>query len=258
MASTATDIAQPAVGDEASARISRATAGMAGATFMSRLTGFGRVIALAYAFGFTRLTDSYNLANTTPNIIYDLVLGGMMASFIIPVFVEHLTTRDEDDAWEAISVVVTTAVLLLVGMTLLFVVIAPAVIRVYSLRLHGGTARDQQAVATALLRMFAPQILFYGITALVAAVLNSRRRFVLPMATPVLNNLIVIAVLLVVPHMANSLDLHDVRHDTGLLLFLGLGTTLGVAVQAFALVSVLRRVAPKLRWRWNLHPAVLR
>ena len=258
MASSDTDVAQPAIADDASGRLSRATAGMAVATFFSRLTGFGRVIALAYAFGFTRLSDSYNLANTTPNIIYDLVLGGIMASFIIPVFVEHLTTRDEDEAWDAISVVVTTALLLLVGITLLFVVIAPAVIRLYSFRLHGQTGHDQQEVATALLRMFAPQILFYGVTALIAAVLNARHRFVLPMAVPILNNLVVIAVLLVVPHMANSLDLHDVRNDTGLLLFLGLGTTLGVAVQAFALVSVLRRVAPKLRWRWNLHHAVLR
>ncbi|MBV8235429.1 MAG: murein biosynthesis integral membrane protein MurJ [Acidimicrobiia bacterium] len=243
---------------DSTGRLSRATAGMAVATFFSRLTGFGRVVALAYAFGFTRLSDSYNLANTTPNIIYDLVLGGIMASFIIPVFVEHLTTGDEEDAWDAISVVVTSALLLLVGITLLFVVIAPAVIHLYSFRLHGQQGRDQQEVATALLRMFAPQILFYGMTALAAAVLNARRRFVLPMAVPILNNLVVIAVLLIVPHMTSSLDLHDVRSDTGLLLFLGLGTTLGVAVQAVALVPAVRRVAPKLRFRWSPHDAVLR
>src|SRR6059058_3437497 len=104
MATSDTDVV--AVVDEDAGRISRATAGMAVATFFSRLTGFGRVVALAYAFGFFRLADSYNL-----------VLGGIMASFIVPVFVEHLTTRDEDEAWESISVVVTTAVLLLVGMT---------------------------------------------------------------------------------------------------------------------------------------------
>jgi putative peptidoglycan lipid II flippase len=109
--------------------------------------------------------------------------------------------------------------------------------------------------------MFAPQILFYGMTALIAAVLNARHKFVLPMATPILNNLIVIGVFLLVPHMATRLELsslHDVRNDTGLLLFLGLGTTLGVAVQAFALIPALRRVAPRLRFRWNLRHAVLR
>jgi len=261
VASSDTDVAQPAIADEAAGRLSRATAGMAVATFFSRLTGFGRVVALAYALGFTRFTDSYNLANTTPNIIYDLVLGGILASFIVPVFVEHLTTRDEDDSWEAISVVVTAALLVLVGVTLLFVVIAPAVIHLYSFRLKGAAAHDQQEVATALLRMFAPQILFYGMTALIAAVLNARHKFVLPMATPILNNIIVIGVLLLVPHMASKpelTNLHAVRNDTGLLLFLGLGTTLGVAVQAFALIPALRRVAPRLRFRWDPRAAVLR
>src|SRR5438132_144299 len=51
---------------------------MAVGTLLSRLTGFGRVFALAYALGFTRLTDSYNLANTAPNILYELVLGGVL------------------------------------------------------------------------------------------------------------------------------------------------------------------------------------
>jgi putative peptidoglycan lipid II flippase len=105
--------------------------------------------------------------------------------------------------------------------------------------------------------MFAPQILFYGLTALIAAVLNARHRFVLPMATPILNNIVVIGVVLLVPHMTSSLDLHDVRHDTGLLLFLGLGTTLGVVVQALALFPALRRAAPHLRPVWNLrHPVI--
>ena len=243
---------------EAPTQLSRATAGMAVGTLLSRVTGLGRLAALAYALSFTRLTDSYNLANTTPNIIYDLVLGGIMASFIIPVFVEHLTTRDEDEAWEAISVVVTTALLLLVGVTLLFVVIAPAVIHLYSFRLKGPAGRDEQAVATALLRMFAPQILFYGVTALIAAVLNARRRFFLPMAVPVLNNLIVIALFLSLPHLSHDLTLHRARHDTGLLLALGLGTTAGVLVQAVALLPALRRTARRLRFRWDLHHPALR
>src|SRR5438874_9219977 len=98
-------------------RLSRATAGMAVGTLLSRVTGLGRLAALAYALSFTRLTDSYNLANTTPNIVYDLVLGGILASFIVPVFVDQLTGTDEDEAWEAISVIVTAALVLLVAMT---------------------------------------------------------------------------------------------------------------------------------------------
>ena len=232
---------------------------MAVGTLLSRVTGFGRLAAMAYALGFTRLTDSYNLANTTPNIIYDLVLGGILASFIVPVFVDQLTSNDEEEAWDAISAIVTAAVALLVVTSVVLAAIAPAVIRLYSLRLHGSAARDQQAVATALLRMFAPQLLFYGVTALIAAVLNARRRFFLPMAVPVLNNLIVIALFLSLPHLSHSLTLGGVRHRTGLQLLLGLGTTAGVLVQAVALLPALRRTARRLRFRWDpRHPALRR
>src|SRR5205807_263536 len=141
-----------------------------------------------------------------------------------------------DEAWEAISVVVTTALLLLVGVTLLFVVIAPTVIHLYSFRLKGSAGRDQQAVATALLRMFAPQILFYGMTALVAAVLNARHKFVLPMATPILNNLIVIGVLLIVPHMAYSAAYIFFQLPYGILA-----------------VSILTALTPDLAERWSRH-----
>jgi putative peptidoglycan lipid II flippase len=56
----------------------RATVGMAAGTALSRLTGVGRILALAYALGFSRLADAYNLANTTPNMLYDIVLGGVL------------------------------------------------------------------------------------------------------------------------------------------------------------------------------------
>src|SRR5205807_9823830 len=180
--------------------LGRATAAMAVGTLLSRLTGFGRLVALAYVLGFSRLTDSYNVANTVPNIVYDIVLGGVASMFIVPVFVDQLVTRDEDDAWHAISVIVTVATALLLVFSALLAIAAPAIIRLYSLRLHGPDAANQQAVATNLLRMFAPQVLFYGITALIAGLLNTRRRFAAPMASPALNNIVVIGVILALPH----------------------------------------------------------
>ncbi len=63
-----------------------------------------RTAALASVLGMTALAtremaDSFNLANITPNIVYDLILGGVLASLFIPVFVEYLTTKDEEEAW---------------------------------------------------------------------------------------------------------------------------------------------------------------
>ena len=228
----------------------RATVAMAGSTVLSRLTGFGRVFALAYAIGFTRVADTYNVANTTPNIVYELILGGILSATLVPIFVDRLSTRDPEDAWDAVSAIVTTAFACLVTLTVALFVAAPWVIRLYTFRVGGETGADQHAAATSLLRWFAFQVLFYGLIAIATALLHARRRFVAPALTPVLNNVVVIAVLLAFPHVAGDLTLDELRHDAGALALLGLGTTAGVAVQLVALLPSLRGAGLRVRPRW--------
>ena len=72
---------------------------MAVGTTLSRLTGVGRVIALTAAVGGHGFADAYNLANTTPNIITDIVIGGVLAATFVPVFVSELTTKAAKEAW---------------------------------------------------------------------------------------------------------------------------------------------------------------
>ena len=233
---------------------------MAVGTLLSRATGFGRLAALAYAMGFTRLTDSYDLANVTPNVVYELVLGGILSATLVPVFVDLLATEDEDEdeAWRAVSAVVTTAVVLLVLVTGVFVVVAPLLVRIYTIGNDTASLGAQREVATSLLRMFAPQIAFYGMVTLTTAVLNARRRFAAPMFAPVLNNLVVIGVLLALPRVADEVTLAGVRDDTPAQLLLGLGTTAGVAAMALALLPSLRRSGARLRPVWApRHPAVV-
>lgn len=232
---------------------------MAAATLLSRLTGFGKVLALAYAVGLTRLADAYTFANTTPNMVYELVLGGILSATLVPIFVERLVKDDERHASDAISAVATMAVLAAALLSVVFFVAAPALVGVYTVRLSGPTAEAQQAVATALARMFAPQILFYGAVTVVGALLHARRRFVAPMLTPVLNNLAVIAVLVFLPHVAGDLTLDGIRRNPGALRLLGLGTTAGVAIQAVALLPCLRASGLRLRPRFApRHPSVRR
>lgn len=223
---------------------------MAVGTLASRLTGFARLFALAYALGFNPLADAYNLANNTPNIVYDLVLGGILSATLVPIFVDRLATRTQDEAWDSISAVVTLAVVVLAVATVAFVVAAPGFIDLYTMGNHAASAGGQRAVATDLLRLFAPQVAFYGLVALVTALLNARRRFGAPAFVPILNNLVTIAVLLEVARLARHPTLASVRHDHVLLL-LGLGTTAGVAVQALALLASLRGVGARLHWRWD-------
>ena len=232
--------------------LARSTGVMVVGTLLSRVSGFGRVFAMAYAFGFvrTRLTDTYNLANTTPNIIYDLVLGGVLSATLLPVFVHRLSTDDEQDAWRSISAVVTVVIVALVGITAAFAALAPWIVRLYTLGNHSRDAGDQRAVATYLLLLFAPQVFFYGLVTLTTAILHARRRFAAPMFAPIFNNLIVIAVLLAVPHVAHSLQLHAIRHDHRALLLLGLGTTAGVVAMALVQLPALRGARARLRPVW--------
>lgn len=230
--------------------IGRATMGMAAGTLLSRVTGFLRVAALAYALGGDRLTDAYTLANNTPNIVYDLVIGGVLSATLIPVFVDRLTRRDENEAWEAISAVVTIAGVVMVALTVVFELAAPVLIRLYA----PGASQANQAelsAATSLLRTFAPQLALYGFIALATALANARRRFLAPMFSPVANNLIVTGILLAVPHVAADLSVHNlVAHRTAFML-LGWGTTAGVAAQLLVQLPSLRLGGVRLRWRWD-------
>ena len=232
-------------------QLAGATLGMAVGTTLSRVTGVGRVIALTAALGGGGFADAYNLANTTPNIIYDVVLGGVLSATFVPVFVDHLTTRRGKDAWEAISAVVTVTITLLVAASVAFFILTPSIIDLYTVTNHHADVHQQQQVAIFLLRWFVPQLACYGLIAVFTALLNARGKFATPMFVPIANNLVVIGVLLwfhaLVPHP--TLASVDASHH-GLVL-LGIGTTLGVVVQAALLVPSLLRADLHLRFLWQ-------
>ena len=222
-------------------------------TLLSRITGFLRVSALA-ALGFARLTDVYNIANSTPNIVYELLLGGILTATLVPLFVESFE-RDDPDATNAINTVAFT--LLFVG-TLIGTLAAPWIIDLY-MNLAGSKPAAQQALATDLLRWFMPQMLFYGITALATAMLNARRRFAAAAFAPVLNNVVVITMLLAVVRVASAPPtVHSVLDDPTLVLLLGLGTTAGVVAMTLVLLPAVRRAGGSFRWLWRPRHAAVR
>ncbi len=243
----------------------RAAVWMAAGTAVSRFTGVLRVLALAFALGATHLATSYNLANTTPNMLYDVVLGGVLSATFIPVFVDRLATRSEREAWRAISSVITLSVAVLVAMTVVFWLLSGQVIDAFTALDHTHSAvqsaglDQERAVATSLLRWFVPQVALYGLIALATALLNTRRRFIAPMWVPIANNVVCIVVLLWFHHLVPDFpSLAGVEAHQGQLILLGLGTTLGVALQAVLLLPSLRAARlSRLRWRWDpRHEAV--
>lgn len=233
-------------------RVYRATGLMTVGTTFSRVTGLVRVAAMAYALGVTgtRLADTYNLANTTPNIVYELFLGGIFTAVFVPVLVELRTDRSGDP-----SALVSVALLALAVLSVLTAVAAPVVIRVYTFRVADPATRQAQLeLATFLLRWFAPQIFFYGLSAVAQALLNVRGRFGPPAFAPVLNNVVAAATFIT---YARVLGEQGLSLGTGAKTLLGAGTTAGVVLQALVLLPYLRHERLRLVPRFS-DPAVVK
>ncbi|MGI9021933.1 MAG: murein biosynthesis integral membrane protein MurJ [Acidimicrobiales bacterium] len=249
-------------GSAGAVRLGRSALVMAVGTALSRVTGMGRLAALAFALGVTesRLADSFNLANTMPTVIYELVLGGVFSSVFIPVVVQELRTRPHDEAWRSVSALVSVSLVVLVALSALGVLLAPLIIDLFSLRASGAEAANQRELATFFLRIFAPQVAFYGLAAIAGALLNAHNRFAVPMFAPVLNNLVAIAACL-----AFAAVVHGTPTDAsggsqmGSRTLLAVGTTLGVAVMALVQWPFVRRLPGRLRLRVDFrHPLVRR
>jgi putative peptidoglycan lipid II flippase len=205
-----------------------------------------RVLVLAWVLGFTPIADAFNLANTVPNMLFDLVLGRRLSATFIPVFVERLAIDGERRAWKSISSVVTGALMVLAAASALAWLAAPWIIDGFTALNHASSHQSlstlalQRALATALLRWFVPQIFFYGVIGVATALLNIRNRFAPGSWVPVANNVVCIAVL-VWFHLVDPTPTLRSLQGSSHLLVLGLGTTLGVAVQFLCLVPSLAR-----------------
>jgi putative peptidoglycan lipid II flippase len=222
--------------------LARSTAAMTAGTVISRVTGVLRLAVLAATLGVTetRFTDTYNLANMAPNILYELVLGGVITAVFVPVFVELLHKDDRNEAWRDLSGIVNWALLGLTALAIVGMIAAPWIAEFYASRLGGELGRDQQRVITFLLRLFIPQVVFYGIYFMGSGLLNAHKRFALPMFTPIMNNIVLIVVLIVFHRMYGLVEIDTVT--TPQLLLLGLGTTASVAPMGLLLLPSIRKL----------------
>ncbi|CAN5454331.1 N/A [soil metagenome] len=228
-------------------------------TILSRATGLLRLIAITAALGIVEpgsIADTYNYANTAPNIIYELVLGGVLTSVFVPVFVELLNKEGNEGAWQIASAIINVSLVALTAVVIVGVVAAPYIADFYAVDVEGSAraAAKQQQAMTLLLRLFIPQIIFYGLAAISAGFLNAHKRFGAPMYTPVLNNLAVIAVFLSFRAAYGTVTLDQVSN--GQLWLIGAGTTGGVALMAVAQLPFLRGLG---RYKLTMsirHPSV--
>ena len=236
-------IPQPVFRPEAAAGtgLARSTGSMAMGTLISRVTGFLRTFVLVFALGTATLANAYNNANTLPNAVYDVMIGGVLTSVVVPLLVKAAGAhRDGGEAYNQRIFTLTVAALGIV--TVVATIAAGLLVELYAASVHGTEHRLMVVFAY----FFIPQIFFYGLSSLMGAIPNTRNSFAAPMWTPIINNVVVIVVGLLFV-VTIGLDKSATTVSSGGVLLLGIGTTLGIIVQTIALVPALRKVG--FRWR---------
>lgn len=191
-------------------------------TIVSRVTGFIRTWAMAAAIGMSLLSSSYQVANNLPNMLYELVMGGMLVTAFLPVYMGVRRERGRETSNEYVGNLLGILLLLLGGISLLGTVFAPGFIWTQSFLSGDGGSMDTAAF---MFRFFAIQILFYGLGSVFSGVLNAHRDYFWSTFAPVLNNVIVIASFMGFDPVSAQFGEH-----AGIIL-ISLGTTLGVFVQ---------------------------
>jgi putative peptidoglycan lipid II flippase len=224
--------------------LGRASRTMAIASAASRLTGFLRSLAITAAIGVALVGNAYNTANTLPNIVYELLLGGVLTSVIVPLLV-RAQERDPDRGEAYTQRLLSLAVAGLAAATLLATLAAPLLTLLYS-----SGAGPKSELTTFFAYLLLPEIFFYGLGAMIAAILNTRGVFGPPAWAPVLNNIVVIVVAGLFIGLTAGDGGTTTSLSTGETLLLGLGTTLGIVAQALVLLPALRRTG--FRWRFRL------
>ena len=216
---------------------------MALGTILSRITGFIRGILAVAVLGTALLADTYNVANTLPFILYNLLVGGALTAIFVPQLVRSFD--DEDGGHAFASRLVTSISAILLGLVVIGTFLAPLLVRIYAPEFTNAGFEREFHLAVAFTRYCLPQIFFLGLFTMFGQVANARGSFAPLMWAPIANNLVVIViftgVLIQAPHLASGTITSSQTQS------LGWGTTLGVVIQALILIPVVKRSGIHLR-----------
>ncbi|GAB7181942.1 murein biosynthesis integral membrane protein MurJ [Kitasatospora sp. Ki12] len=226
---------------------------MAAGTLVSRGTGFVRTMVITTAIGVGVMGDSYNAANTLPTLLYILIGGGALNAVFVPQLVRSMK-NDEDGGTAYANRLLTLVMVGLGGVVFLAVLGAPVLVQLIAHPMMANPERAETTVAMA--RYCLPTIFFMGIHVVMGQILNARGRFGAMMWTPVLNNIVVIFTFSAYTWVYGGFGTTGVTPESispeGVRL-LGLGTLVGLVVQALAMIPYLRaaefRFRPRFDWR---------
>ncbi|MEE4025474.1 murein biosynthesis integral membrane protein MurJ [Gordonia sp. PKS22-38] len=230
---------------DSDASILETSGSIALATLTSRITGFIRTVLVLAMLG-PAIASAFQAAYVLPSMIAEVVLGAVLTAIVIPVLA-RAEAEDADGGRSFINRIFTLSVATLGVATIIALIAAPLLTF-----LNVGDGDVNRDLTTALAYLLLPEILFYGLSALFMAILNMKGFFKPGAWAPVLNNIIQIATLVLYAIMPGEITLNPVRMTDPQLLVLGIGTTLGVVVQAGILLPWLKRAGVRLRFEWGL------
>ncbi|MEV4847726.1 lipid II flippase MurJ [Micromonospora matsumotoense] len=223
-------------------RVAGAAALIAVLTVVARLAGFGRTAVFTWVVETSDLGAMYVLANTVPNIIFEIVAGGALASLVVPLLAGPVAAGDRRAVAATTGALLTWTVTLLVPLAALVALFADPIVAVIS----DGRSPAELAAGARMLRVFAPQLPLYGIGIVLTGVLQAHRRFAWPVVAPLLSSLTVVLAYLVFG-VTQGRDASIAQVSRAGELILSGGTTLGVVVLSLSLLIPLRRLG--LAWR---------
>ena len=221
----------------------RASGIMALGTIISRITGFIRGILIVAVLGTTLLADTYNVANTMPNILYNLLVGGALTAIFIPQLVRSFEHDDGGDDFA--SRLITTISLILLVLVSLGMFFAPALVRLYAPEFFTVGFETEQEIAIAFTRYCLPQIFFLGLFTMLGQVANARGSFGPLMWAPIANNLVGIGLFGGFLLFSPGIDISSITSNQVALL--GWGTTFSVVIQALVLIPVIRKLGVSIK-----------
>jgi putative peptidoglycan lipid II flippase len=169
-----------------SRRLARSTAVFAGATAISRVLGLVREMVSSYFFGVSGLINAFEVAIQIPNLVRALVGDAALSGAFVPVFSELLEKGEKQRAWRVASTLFWLTLLILGGVTALFILLAPLLMRPF------GDPGGDYALTVGLSRVLFPIVVLLGVSGVVVGILNTYHHFALPALAPVAWNLVII------------------------------------------------------------------
>ncbi len=230
----------PSTAQTEGSRIARSAGVLALGSIVSRLLGLLREQIIAYFFGASGLVSAFGIASILPNMIYEMLIGGMLSAALVPVFSQVRERQGDDALWGLFSRVISLIVAILGAIVLLLELLAPQI----AWLMGGGFGPDLLAVLTYMIRLISPAVIFFGLSGVVTGLLYTLKRFTFPAFGAAVFNL---GTIIAVPLLAGRLDAYS----------LTVGVVLGSILQLLIQTPGLRGV--RLRFRLDLrHPALRR